>query len=207
MRTKSLSGGQRSAENPLQERRGRPAGWPEPTSGCREPLLPAEQPVTLGSLPAKSHGISGARQFTLRENACARNGVSCRREVPFLHAHAVGLTAISSPSTPPPKLQTAGQGQPSATERQGRADSLVFASRPLAGIDTFFLRQPSTGFKVCGCCPRKWHRFVDRIWVADVKQYVTWHRSEFVVGMMNHARRPPCHNARSSASSTSSVRR
>ena len=79
--------------------------------------------------------------------ACARNGVSCLREVSFLDAYAVVLTVISSPSTPPPKLQREGQGQQAATERQRCADSLAFATRPLADIDTLFLHQLSASYQ------------------------------------------------------------
>jgi hypothetical protein len=57
------------------------------------------------------------------------------------------LTVISSPSTPPPKLQREGQGQQAATERQRCADSLAFATRPLADIDTLFLHQLSASYQ------------------------------------------------------------
>src|SRR5260370_21621822 len=90
--------------------------------------------------------------------ACARNGVSCHREVPFLDAYAVVLTVISSPSTPPPKPQREGQGQQAATERQGCADSLVFASRRLPDIDILFLHQLSASYQGLWVLPNRTRR-------------------------------------------------
>jgi hypothetical protein len=109
---------------------------------CEYRVLPAWASVTPALLPFPAQVSSPCAR-----RACARDGVSCRREVPFLDAYAVVLTVISSPSTPPPKPQREGQGQQAATERQGRADSLAFASRPLGDMGTLFLHQLSASYQ------------------------------------------------------------
>src|SRR5260370_17640376 len=87
----------------------------------------------LRSLLRFSHYAAQVSSPCARQ-ACARNGVSCHREVPFLDAYAVVLTVISSPSTPPPKPQRECQGQQAPTERQQSASSFVFASNRLSNI-------------------------------------------------------------------------
>jgi hypothetical protein len=76
----------------------------------------------------------------------------------FLHVYAAVWTVISSPSTRSRKLQTAGQGQQAATEEQGRAEPLAFASRPLAEYRSLFSHQPSASFQ--GSCNAKTSGFM-----------------------------------------------